>query len=98
VSYDTKKYRPAIERGSYTNTDSERKVTHLYEIGEHEMDFLNPMCRRGWNRDNGQCYSIFRGIVSAKGICKVCIKRAAKGLNGVEPPKWDKYDVWNNTY
>lgn len=48
------------------------------------MDFLNPMCRRGWNRDNGKSYSIFRNNISDYGICKVCIRRAAKGLKGVE--------------
>jgi ribosomal protein S14 len=89
VNYDSEKYRPAVERGTYTNTPTEKKVTHLYELGENIMDFLNPMCRRGWNRDNGQSYSIFRGHVSEAGLCRVCLKRAAKGLPGVPAKEGD---------
>lgn len=89
MNYDTEKYRPAIERGSYTNTDTQRKVTHLYELGENIMDFGNPMCVRGWNRENGTAYSIFRGHVSEAGLCKVCVRRASLGLSGV-PAKQDE--------
>lgn len=84
-TFDETKYRPGLERGSYTNTHEERKVTHLYELGENNMDFRNPMCRRGWNRDDGQSYSIWRGQISDRGLCKICVRRAAAGLHGVEP-------------
>lgn len=87
MRYDESKYRPAIERGTYTNTPTEKKVTHLYELGENNMDFQNPMCRRGWNRDYGGSYSIFRGHISKAGLCKTCVRRASMGLRGVEPKK-----------
>ena len=56
-----------------------RKVTHLYEgtFGDPGL----PMCKRGWNR--GDSYSIWRNNVSPAGICKVCLRRAQKGLSGV---------------
>lgn len=53
------------------------KISHLYK-----GDFSNPgfpMCRRGWNRDNGQSWSIWRGNVGDRGICKICIRRAEEG-------------------
>ena len=60
------------------------KLAHLYEgtFG----DPLWPMCARGWNRDGGTTYSIWRNNEGGQGICKVCMRRAMKGLHGV-PPK-----------
>ena len=58
----------------------ERLVAHLYE-GTFS-DPGNPMCKRGWNRGEG--YSIWRNNVGIKGICKICLKRAEKGLSSVE--------------
>ena len=73
------KYRPGMNR------DPEDKwVSHLYEIGEHHMDFGLPMCPKGWNREQGSSYSIWRGQVGRKGICKTCQKRADLGLKGVD--------------
>lgn len=43
-----------------------------------------PMCRYGWNRSDGESFSIFRGHTGARGLCKICKKRAAKNLPGVE--------------
>jgi len=43
-----------------------------------------PMCRYGWNRDKGTSYSIWRGNVGRKGICRTCLKRALAGLPPVE--------------
>ncbi len=56
-------------------------LAHLYD-GDFRGPGL-PMCARGWNRGNE--YSIWRGNVGAKGICKVCLRRARKGLPGVQP-------------
>ena len=61
------------------------KLAHLYK-GTFE-DPGNPMCRRGWNRDGGESYSIWRGNAGQNGICKICLRRAQKGLDGVEPKK-----------
>lgn len=35
-----------------------------------------PMCGYGWNRSDGTGFSIFRGHRSARGLCKICEKRA----------------------
>lgn len=57
-------------------------ISHLYE-GPFS-DPGRPMCRHGWNRDKGTAYSIWRGNVGEQGICKVCLRRARKGLAGVD--------------
>lgn len=73
--------------------NAENKVAHLYEGDFGNVG--NPMCRRGWNRRDGEGYSIFRNNVGNKGICKVCIRRAKLGLKGVEakenPQEYNKY-------
>lgn len=95
MNFNTERYRPGIERGSYTQTDTEEKVTHLWELGQNFMDYKFPMCRRGYNRENGQAYSIFRGHVSTKGICKICLTRASKNLSGVPPKGFNgSYEDW----
>lgn len=63
--------------------DTDRgQVTHLYKGTFSEPGL--PMCKRGWNRDNGTSYSIWRNNIGNGGICKVCLKRALKGLAGIE--------------
>jgi hypothetical protein len=59
------------------------KLAHLYE-GPFSDPGL-PMCARGWNRDDGTSYSIWRNNVGVNGICKICQRRADKGLAGVQP-------------
>lgn len=56
--------------------------THLYEGDFGEPG--RPLCDRGWNRDWGTAYSIFRGCVGDLGVCSVCKKRAEQGLAGVD--------------
>jgi hypothetical protein len=58
------------------------RIAHLYQ-GTF-ADPGNPMCARGWNRDEGTSYSIWRGNIGDGGICKICMRRAQKGLDGVE--------------
>ena len=57
-------------------------LAHLYKgtFGEPGL----PMCARGWNRDGGTSYSIWRGNVGTKGICKTCLRRAREGRDGVQ--------------
>ncbi len=57
-------------------------ISHLYKGDFHDPGL--PMCARGWNRDNGQSYSIWRGNMGKSGVCKTCLKRARAGLDGVE--------------
>lgn len=56
------------------------RVTHLY-VGSSAYTG-NPMCVRGWNRENGASYLILKGIVN-RSICRVCLRRAKKGLPAV---------------
>lgn len=49
-------------------------VAHLY-VGPCE-DPGDPMCVRGWNRSDGNGYSIFRNCTGDAGICTVCLRRA----------------------
>lgn len=58
------------------------KLAHLYK-GTFADPGL-PMCKRGWNRDGGTSYSIWRGNMGEDGYCKVCLRRARAGLDGVE--------------
>lgn len=60
------------------------RIAHLYKGDFAEPG--DPMCRFGWNRDDGQSYSIWRGNVGRDGVCKVCMRRARAGLEGVAPP------------
>ncbi len=65
------------------DTDSDtRKRSHLYK-GDYRDPGL-PMCSRGWNRKSAG-YSIWRGNYGL-GVCKICLRRAEKGLDGVENP------------
>jgi len=63
--------------------DTDRgQVTHLYKGTFGDLGL--PMCKRGWNRDEGTSYSIWRNNIGKGGICKVCFKRALKGLEGIK--------------
>jgi len=55
------------------------KRTHLYD-GDYGEPGL-PMCKYGYNKWGG--YSIWRGNISPRGLCKICTKRADLNLNGV---------------
>ncbi len=57
-------------------------LAHLYK-GTFADPGL-PMCRRGWNRDGGQAYSIWRGNLGEGGVCRICLRRALEGKEGVE--------------
>jgi hypothetical protein len=89
MNINCKEYITGVFRGD----NGENMVTHLYD-----GDFSNPgypMCSRGWNRKwydkDGKIedyeYSIFRNNISNVGICKVCLKRAEKGLQSIKKPK-----------
>lgn len=58
------------------------KRSHLYkgDFGDPGL----PMCKWGWNRDDGESYSIWRNNIGDKGICKICMRRAKQGKDGVE--------------
>ncbi len=87
-AFDRKRisYVEAIGR----NPGEENQHSHLYEItiriGDDgkEYDHYLPMCRKGWNRSDGEAFSIFRGHSGKRGTCAVCQKRKDHGLPGVE--------------
>ena len=60
-------------------------VTHIYK-GDFNDPGL-PMCVRGWNRSDGEGYSIFRGNVGDVGVCRVCVRRMLQGKDGVPSRK-----------
>lgn len=60
-------------------------TTHTY--AQMEDGSLFPMCGYGWNRSDGQRFSIFRGYPGSQGDCLVCIKNVAAGA----PPVFDGF-------
>lgn len=58
-------------------------LAHLYKGNFADPGF--PMCRHGWNRENGTKYSIWRNRTGSIGICRICIMRVEKKLNPVPP-------------
>jgi hypothetical protein len=61
------------------------RIAHIYK-GTFDDPGL-PMCARGWNRDNGQSYSIWRGNEGSEGVCRICWRRAKAGKDGVPARK-----------
>lgn len=59
------------------------KVAHLYKGTMSDPGW--PMCRRGWNRDDGTSYSIWRNNVGESGVCAVCTRRALENRDSVPP-------------
>lgn len=77
------------------NNGEENGHSHLYLVESNPTDVAAlaglgartgylPMCRYGWNRSDGESFSILRGHTGARGLCKTCLKRAKAGLLGVE--------------
>ena len=56
-----------------------RFVSHIYYGKNDKMFPEKPMCKKGWNRDNGKSFSIWRNNLG-KNICKTCIKNTLKQL------------------
>jgi len=69
--------------GQSRDHDHDNRVSHLYKGTFDDCGY--PMCKRGWNRDNGASYSIWRNNVSPGGICKICLKRATEGKEPIPP-------------
>lgn len=64
--------------------NEQQAVSHLYRGRYSEVG--DPMCARGWNRSDGQGYSIFRNCAGAA-ICQVCLRRALQKRDPVKPVK-----------
>lgn len=65
--------------GSCRNSNGKTK-SHTYMLVDGD---LYPMCGYGWNRSNGEAYSIFRGAWGTEGTCKLCQKNLASGKKPV---------------
>lgn len=61
--------------------EQDKVVSHIYayQDGKSSDDIEGPLCARGWNRSNGNAFSIFRGNPSAKGTCAICKRRQTAG-------------------
>lgn len=66
--------------------DQHTIVSHIY-AGPSYHELVGPLCARGWNRSDGDGFSIFRGNRSNKGTCKVCQRRKADGKGPMLNPK-----------
>lgn len=64
---------------------------HLYK--QSKSGALLPMCDYGWNRSDGQAFSILRGWTSARGDCKICERRANAGLPPIKKARKHKDEV-----
>lgn len=57
-----------------------RFVSHIYK-GNFDGP-LEPMCKKGWNRDKGKGFSIWRNNLG-RHICRNCLKNTLKELNPI---------------
>lgn len=87
------------------NEGEDKQHSHLYVLVSQPTDVAAmvglrartgylPMCRYGWNRSDGEGFSIFRGHRGARGLCKICQKRLAAGLPGVESKPGSHKTKW----
>lgn len=57
--------------------NDERALSHTY--AETAAGGLWPMCGYGWNRSDGNRFSIFRAPVGTEGDCKLCARNVRLG-------------------
>jgi hypothetical protein len=62
-----------------------RSTIHTYAMMDDGE--LWPMCGYGWNRSDGERFSILRGTPGTQGDCKLCAKNVAAG----KPPVMDGF-------
>jgi hypothetical protein len=70
--------------GADRNNPDEARA-HLY--AKTTDGDLWPMCDYGWNRSDGERFSILRGNGSARGTCKICTRRMHLNLAPVTEPR-----------
>lgn len=78
--------------GMGRNPGEEKLCSHLY--AEYDDGSYLPMCQRGWNRSDGERFSILRGHVGARGVCKTCQKNADAGKPGVKSKPGSHKTQW----
>ena len=82
-------YIPGADRSPREESDKRR--THLYRGAFDTIE--GPMCLWGWNRDYGTSLSIWRNNISVRGLCRICVRRATKGLDTAPPRSEDEADA-----
>lgn len=65
--------------------NEERALSHTYAMMEDGG--LWPMCGYGWNRSDGERFSILRNVPGSEGDCKIC----AKNVAAKKPPLMDGF-------
>ncbi len=58
--------------------------SHIYALTK--AGHYWPMCSYGWNRSDGESFSIFRGHRSGRGTCKICLNNKLAGRRPVIRP------------
>ena len=66
---------------SGSDRNEEHALDHTY--ADMEDGSLLPMCGYGWNRSNGDRFSIFRGSPGTQGDCKICARRVRLGQHPI---------------
>ena len=67
-------YILGLDRSPFSDT---KYRSHIYKGTFSNPE--KPMCKKGWNRNNGKGFSIFRNNIGL-GICKICLKNTRKEL------------------
>jgi hypothetical protein len=73
--------------GADRNNPDEARA-HMY--AKTAAGHLWPMCDYGWNRSDGERFSILRGWGSARGVCKLCERNIEQGKRPVIKPRPQK--------
>ena len=76
--------------GADRNNPHECK-SHIY-TGPSHSDLRGPLCGYGWNRSDGEAFSILRNNSSSRGTCATCAKREKEGAGPVPP--WPHKTRW----
>jgi len=91
MRYNSKADRTYVTGMQRGHDNPECVVSHLYDGTFCDPGL--PLCARGWTRMPFEYgYSIWRNNISKKGLCRVCVRRADAGLDGVTHPVGEKRD------
>lgn len=95
IDAEPEKPKPDMEIVRYVEAAdrNEQHLRHSHLYAETAAGDYWPMCVYGWNRSNGESYSILRGNGSWRGMCKLCLRNKEAGKPPVtesapHPTKW----------
>ena len=84
MSEEINKHQSIIQYRSGTDRNDPYALTHTY--AEDCEGNLAPMCGYGWNRSDGNSFSIFRSEYGTEGKCKLCRKNLRQGKKALTNP------------